>query len=230
MILQKVATSSQVAQSQQHQHQTNELAQNSQTSDQSTSAGGATGAMSQQQQSSQQQGPGQQQQQHHQPMNALKYMVMAGTAEKMLEHLLETRIDGHTQIGPLSTSGKSSLLQCQGDNFLEDFILTHRIFMSTGQLCHELLKQYQAPVSSSIRRDPIGDENNPQQQQQNRDANQEALEDQYLTAKKRRVIKFIRCWMLIAREHFFQQTQIQTFLTVSTYIEIFSTYLDTYIL
>lgn len=59
--------------------------------------------------------------------SALKYMVMAGTAEKMLEHLLETRIDGHTQIGPLLTAKSSiiqhdqisSFIQYQGDNFLE---------------------------------------------------------------------------------------------------------------
>lgn len=58
---------------------------------------------------------------------ALKYTVTAGTSEKMLEHLLETRIDGRTQICPLLT-GKSGLvqhdqvsgyIQCHGDNFLE---------------------------------------------------------------------------------------------------------------
>lgn len=44
------------------------------------------------------------------------------------------------------------------------------------------------------------------------------LNDQYLVAKKRRVIKFIRCWMLITREHFFQQQQIQSFLAVSSFL------------
>lgn len=45
----------------------------------------------------------------------------------LIEHLLETRIDGQTQIGPLHT-GRSGLyqhdqvsgfIQCHGDNFLE---------------------------------------------------------------------------------------------------------------
>lgn len=42
------------------------------------------------------------------------------------------------------------------------------------------------------------------------------LDDEYLVAKKRRVIKFVRFWMLINREHFFQQQQIQSFVMVSS--------------
>lgn len=45
----------------------------------------------------------------------------------LIEHLLETRIDGQTQIGPLHTGRSglyqhdqvSSFIQCHGDNFLE---------------------------------------------------------------------------------------------------------------
>lgn len=47
--------------------------------------------------------------------------------KKPTEHLLETRIDGQTQIGPLHTGRNglyqhdqvSSIIQCHGDNFLE---------------------------------------------------------------------------------------------------------------
>lgn len=59
-------------------------------------------------------------------------------------------------------------------------------------------------------RQPFGDN------QVNNQTSNSTLDEQYLIAKKRRVVKFVRCWMLIAREHFFQQTQIQTFLRVSS--------------
>ncbi|XP_076359028.1 rap guanine nucleotide exchange factor 4-like [Tachypleus tridentatus] len=50
-----------------------------------------------------------------------KYTVMAGTPQKMLEHLLETRIDVRVEdgTGPLTYSK---------DTFLEDFILTHSTY------------------------------------------------------------------------------------------------------
>lgn len=90
-----------------------------------------------------------------------------------------------------------------------DFILTHKIFMPTGNLCQELLKQYQ----SSQARAPHG-QNGGANGQKQRQINS-LVDDEYLVAKKRRVIKFVRFWMLINREHFFQQQQIYTFVMVS---------------
>lgn len=79
--------------------------------------------------------------------------------------------------------------------------------MPTASLCQELLKQYQChskPAAQS------------EQQQSKRDKDHSTggkLDEEYLMAKKRRVVKFIRCWMFITREHFFQQQQIQLFLS-----------------
>lgn len=95
--------------------------------------------------------------------------------------------------------------------------------MPTGNLCQELLKQYQ----SSQAKQPTSLINSAnasaqqQQRQQKQPAKQEQtqmtnnLDDEYLVAKKRRVIKFVRFWMLINREHFVQHQQIQAFVMVS---------------
>lgn len=48
---------------------------------------------------------------------------MSGTPSKMLEHLLETRLGG--QVGP-------------NDPFLDDFLLTHIVFMPVPQLVDDL--------------------------------------------------------------------------------------------
>ncbi|WAQ93674.1 RPGF4-like protein [Mya arenaria] len=54
-----------------------------------------------------------------------KYSVMAGTPEKMLEHLLESRLDNKNET--------------EIDGFLEDFLLTHVIYMPCNHLCPVLL-------------------------------------------------------------------------------------------
>lgn len=56
-----------------------------------------------------------------------RYTVMSGTPQKMLEHLLETRLGG--QVGP-------------NDPFLDDFILTHIVFMPVQLLINELANLY----------------------------------------------------------------------------------------
>jgi hypothetical protein len=65
---------------------------------------------------------------------------MAGTPQKMLEHLLETRLDGRGGGG--GVGGRDSLPSSTGDSFLEDFLLTHIVFMPTHQLVTELVRQY----------------------------------------------------------------------------------------
>lgn len=54
---------------------------------------------------------------------------MAGQPEKMLEYILETRIDAVNYDEPL-------------DTFLEDFILTHIIYFHTNLLCNYLKDYY----------------------------------------------------------------------------------------
>ena len=84
---------------------------------------------------------------------------MAGTPQKMLEHLLETRLEGHrgttdVSIGVgvavamgmgLGMLGDLPIRRCAmptGDLFLDDFLLTHIVFMPYHLLTEELLKQY----------------------------------------------------------------------------------------
>lgn len=59
---------------------------------------------------------------------------MAGTPQKMLEHLLETRLDVRGNYG----SGDNFILQTTQDLFFDDFLLTHIVFMPTHQLAEEL--------------------------------------------------------------------------------------------
>lgn len=64
-----------------------------------------------------------------------KYTVMSGTADKILEHLLETmRLD--------------STLNNSEDTFAGDFLLTHSIFMPTAQFCQALLHQFNMEPSA----------------------------------------------------------------------------------
>ena len=71
---------------------------------------------------------------------------MAGTPQKMLEHLLETRVDAHcARVGSNASGGGSSLGRDDmrtSDPFLEDFLLSHIVFMPTSQLVKELTRQY----------------------------------------------------------------------------------------
>ncbi|KAM3935899.1 rap guanine nucleotide exchange factor 3 isoform 1-T1 [Leptodactylus fuscus] len=69
-----------------------------------------------------------------------KYTVMSGTADKILEHLLETmRLD--------------SSLNNPEDSFAGEFLLTHSVFMPTNLLCQALLHQFNVKP---------GDENEPE--------------------------------------------------------------------
>lgn len=61
---------------------------------------------------------------NHIPFKILRrYTVMSGTPAKMLEHLLETRLG--QSVGGM-------------DPFLDDFLLTHIVFMPVVQLVDEL--------------------------------------------------------------------------------------------
>ncbi|XP_031421966.1 rap guanine nucleotide exchange factor 3 isoform X2 [Clupea harengus] len=63
-----------------------------------------------------------------------KYTVMSGTPEKILEHLLDTI--------KLDTNASDQI-----DPSVSDFLLTHQIFMPSGQLCTALLNHYHAEPS-----------------------------------------------------------------------------------
>lgn len=60
---------------------------------------------------------------------------MSGTPQKMLEHLLETRLGG--QVGP-------------NDPFLDDFLLTHIVFMPVPMLIDELANLYPFQIGNVL--------------------------------------------------------------------------------
>ncbi|XP_071956083.1 rap guanine nucleotide exchange factor 4-like isoform X2 [Antedon mediterranea] len=104
-----------------------------------------------------------------------KYSVMAGTPEKMLEHLLETRIDSH---------------QDETDTFLEDFLLTHIVFMPSNQLCPALMEHYHSLMV-------LGTE------QEKHD---------YMMNNKQRVLKLVWHWSVVAGHAFKEDATIMAFL------------------
>uniref|UniRef100_A0A8C9QXN5 Rap guanine nucleotide exchange factor 5 n=1 Tax=Scleropages formosus TaxID=113540 RepID=A0A8C9QXN5_SCLFO len=62
-----------------------------------------------------------------------RYVVMSGTPERILEHLLSD----------LQLDGNQEMTQCkEADMLLDDFLLTYLVFMSTSDLCQALLGQY----------------------------------------------------------------------------------------
>uniref|UniRef100_A0A158P826 Cyclic nucleotide-binding domain-containing protein n=1 Tax=Angiostrongylus cantonensis TaxID=6313 RepID=A0A158P826_ANGCA len=62
-------------------------------------------------------------------VKAFSYSVMAGLAEKILEYVLETRVDAQEDGAEL-------------DVFLEDLVLTHIIYLPTNTLCNYLKHYY----------------------------------------------------------------------------------------
>ncbi|KAJ9588304.1 hypothetical protein L9F63_018328, partial [Diploptera punctata] len=115
-----------------------------------------------------------------------KYTVMAGTPQKMLEHLLETRLDGRGGGG--SVGGRDSLPSISSDPFLEDFLLTHIVFMPTHQLVTELnfMSTYRIDSPSQDR--------------------------EFLLACKRRVVQFVHRWVITIRHPVFDDSSSLAFL------------------
>ncbi|NXH48009.1 RPGF3 factor, partial [Dicaeum eximium] len=71
-----------------------------------------------------------------------RYLVMAGTPEKILEHLLEfMRLDA-TLYDPV-------------DTLLGDFLLTYTVFMPTSQLCRALLHHFRAEPLEGSEQDKV---------------------------------------------------------------------------
>ncbi|XP_053688816.1 rap guanine nucleotide exchange factor 4 isoform X2 [Sabethes cyaneus] len=102
--------------------------------------------------------------------DAPRYTVMSGTPQKMLEHLLETRLGG--QMGP-------------NDPFLDDFLLTHIVFMPTPILIDELASHYHADAEVDLR-------------------NSSEEDQEYFMTCKRRVVQFIQRWVLAVRHAVFE--------------------------
>ncbi|XP_067449189.1 rap guanine nucleotide exchange factor 3 isoform X1 [Thunnus thynnus] len=94
--------------------------------------------------------------------NNSKYTVMSGTPEKILEHLLDTV--------KLDSNGNDAIDPCVGD-----FLLTHKVFMPSSQLCPALQHHYQAELSEG--------------------SDQEKLS--YVLNTKQKVVKLIGQWVAL---------------------------------
>ncbi|KAI1283781.1 Rap guanine nucleotide exchange factor 4 [Halotydeus destructor] len=113
-----------------------------------------------------------------------KYLVIAGTPEKMLEHCLETRVDISTFQTVKINGRRPSTLNTHldpgsGDTFLEDLVLTHVIYMSTKLLCKSLQKRYNIDITNTRQ------------------------ENEFFISTKRRVIQFLNTWQQLIGEQFF---------------------------
>ncbi|KAG5261559.1 hypothetical protein AALO_G00285660 [Alosa alosa] len=117
-----------------------------------------------------------------------KYTVMSGTAEKILEHLLETmRLDVH---------------YTDPDPALDDFVLMHGIFMPISQLCPALIAQYPklyhlCPVCTYHAQSSQGSE-------------QERLD--YAVGSKRRVLSLALRWTNMLAHNLLEEDTALSFL------------------
>ncbi|KAM8862942.1 rap guanine nucleotide exchange factor 3 isoform 3-T5 [Spinachia spinachia] len=91
-----------------------------------------------------------------------KYTVMSGTPEKILEHLLETI--------KLDSNANDSIDPC-----VSDFLLTHKVFMPTSQLCAALQLHYQAELSEGSEQEKAS----------------------YILSTKQKVVKLIGQWVAL---------------------------------
>ncbi|KAM4609609.1 rap guanine nucleotide exchange factor 3 isoform 3-T3 [Polymixia lowei] len=91
-----------------------------------------------------------------------KYTVMSGTPEKILDHLLETV--------KLDTNGNDAIDPC-----VSDFLLTHKVFMPSNQLCLALQHHYYAEPSEGSDLEKAG----------------------YAVSTKQKVVKLIGQWVML---------------------------------
>ncbi|XP_067633068.1 rap guanine nucleotide exchange factor 4 isoform X1 [Eurosta solidaginis] len=108
--------------------------------------------------------------------SAFKYTVMSGTPSKMLEHLLETRLG--SQVSGL-------------DPFLDDFLLTHIVFMPVVQLVDELANYFHCDVN---------------------DGSQTPEDREYIINFKRRVVQFMQKWVMAVRHAAFDEPSVCDFI------------------
>lgn len=106
-----------------------------------------------------------------------KYAMTSGTPERILEHLFETQI---------------SLNNCDTpDTLLEEFLMTHIIFLPTVMLCPLLIGFYN-----------MFEINTNQQLLEIQPSAEEVL------IRKRKVIRFIKEWCEVAKDAFYEDTNI----------------------
>ncbi|TNN03011.1 hypothetical protein fugu_000040 [Takifugu bimaculatus] len=105
-----------------------------------------------------------------------KYTIMSGTPEKILEHLLEMmRLDSQFT---------------ESDSALDDFVLTHPVFIPNSQLCPVLMAHYHAQASQGCE--------------------QERMD--YTLNNKRRVIRLVMRWAAVHGDHLLEEEDVVAFL------------------
>lgn len=112
-----------------------------------------------------------------------RYSVMAGVPEKILEYLMETRIDGNPD---------------EVDTLLEDFLLTHIIFMPVPKLCKSLLNHYHSECLSSTSKTSVN------------------ADEDFVIAKKKKVASFVDFWNVVANSSFSESGSVRDFLETLT--------------
>lgn len=117
---------------------------------------------------------------------------MSGTPQKMLEHLLETRLG---QMGP-------------NDPFLDDFLLTHIVFMPVGLLVEELLNHFHSDFNNKHNRD----DNDLDDDEVDNISNPE--DHEYSLMCKKRVILFLQKWVFAVRHAVFEDSTAVDFIEV----------------
>lgn len=105
---------------------------------------------------------------------------MSGTPQKMLEHLLETRLGGH--VGP-------------NDPFLDDFLLTHIVFMPVPVLIDELAHLFHSCIEHT-RDSPTPEDR------------------EYMVTCRKRVIQFVQKWVVAVRQVVFEDQITVDFIEV----------------
>ncbi|XP_059352336.1 rap guanine nucleotide exchange factor 4-like isoform X2 [Daphnia carinata] len=119
----------------------------------------------------------------HSASSHYKYTVMAGMPQKMLEHLLETRLDARH----LSARDEDIIRPYSSatDMFLDDFLLTHIMFMPTHQLITELMRKYRIESPTQ--------------------------DKEFVVASKSRVVNFVYQWVTSIRDPVFDETITHSF-------------------
>lgn len=169
---------------------------------------------------------------------SFKYMVMSGVPDKICEYLIETRIDVTRDSEDLLNNflldrnaeqlmSRGSLLMnvfdtslTSSDTFLEDFLLTYQIYLSNFALCKFLLKYYKIDHSNNVHTGNSGGNNTKNdakdaKSKTNKSTNASfpANKSEFIVLNKRKVIRFIKIWLQVAKEQpFFCDNHIINFL------------------
>ena len=160
---------------------------------------------------------------------------MAGQPDKIIEYLIETRIDVTQAPDYLLNNclldrntellmSKGSLLYnifdsslTSSDTFLEDFLLTYQIYLSNFTLCKFLLKYYKIDHSSAANSTAKHEPADPKPKSNTSTgkaakASIPANKTEFMLLNKRKVIRFIKIWLQVAKESFFCDNHIINFL------------------